>query len=258
MPAYLEAIIFALSGVLHGISGMGFPMVTTGVLAMSMTLPQAVALVALPTLLMNGLVLCTKNRKGLFAELYDYGRRYFWLALMSVVGGAIGVKLLLVLPAHYLYLLMASVTLYYVGHGLLSLLGKAKPLSVPTGNLSMATFGLLAGAIGGATNAMSPILLIYLMSKCTDRTEIAKASNLCYLLSKVVQIYLLKDIYGNYTPSEYGQLAVLTVLSMVGLFLGIWLRSKLSGRAFNYLVYFILLGLAIKIAYNGVIGLLTN
>lgn len=256
MPIWIESLIFALSGVLHGISGMGFPMITTSVLAVNMTLPQAVALVALPTLLMNGLVLCTKNHRGLFAELYDYGRRYFWLALMSVVGGIIGVRLLLVLPAHYLYLLMASVTLYYVGHGLLNLLGKARPLIVPTGKFSMAMFGFVAGAIGGATNAMSPILLIYLFSKCTDRNEIAKASNLCYFLSKLVQIYLLKDVYISYTSSQYAHLAVLTVLSMVGLFGGLWLRNKISAKAFKYLVFVILLALALKVGHTGVIKLL--
>lgn len=256
MQAIIETIVFALASILHGIAGMAFPMVSTTALAFFMPLTQVVAFVAIPSLLMNVLVLCTNNKQGLMAELRFYYQEYKLLALTSVIGGMLGVWLLLVLPVGYLYVMMAVVTLYYACHGLLGMMGKAKPLTVPTGKVSMSVFGLLAGAIGGATNAMSPILLIFLFSKSADRHEIAKASNLCYFLSKVVQIYMLRGEYLTYTPSQIGWLAVLTGLSMAGLFVGIWLGKKLSPMWFKGLIFVILLLLSLKVGHTGLSKLL--
>ncbi|MBQ9619882.1 MAG: sulfite exporter TauE/SafE family protein, partial [Neisseriaceae bacterium] len=112
-------------------------------------------------------------------------------------------------------------------------------------------FGFLAGIIGGATNAMSPILLMYLFSETDDKNRITKASNLCFLLAKIVQIYMLRNQYASLDKSEYGLIFLLTLLAIAGLYLGIWLRRKISTRLFKILNFSILLILALKIGYSG-------
>ena len=253
MNDIIQLIIFTIAGILHGITGMGFPMIGTSALSFSLPLSQAVAIVAIPSLLMSLLVLCSNNKQGIWRELTDYLHQYKLLAITSVIGGIIGVKLLLILPVAYLYLMMAVVTVYYAAHGLLTLMNKAKPLTVPTGKLSMSLFGLAAGMVGGATNAMSPILLIYLFSKTDDKTTIAKASNLCYLLGKVVQVVMLWGQYAAFDQRQYTLLGLLTIVSMLGLFGGIWLRAYISGTVFKLMIYLILLILALKIGHTGII-----
>ncbi|MBR1375979.1 MAG: sulfite exporter TauE/SafE family protein [Cardiobacteriaceae bacterium] len=255
MQEIIQVLLFFIAAILHGITGMAFPMLATTSLAFIMPLSKVVALVAIPSLLMSVLVLCSHNQNGIYKDLIYYLKHYKLLAISSVIGSILGVKLLLILPSSWLYLLMAFITLYYSLNGLLNIYGKAKIISVNADNKNMFLFGFLAGIIGGATNAMSPILLMYLFSETNDRNRIAKASNLCFLLAKIVQIYMLRNQYLMLGKSEYGLIFLLTVFSIVGLYFGIWLRNKISARFFKLLIFVILLILALKIGYSGILKL---
>ncbi|MBQ9619346.1 MAG: sulfite exporter TauE/SafE family protein, partial [Neisseriaceae bacterium] len=169
MQAIILSIVFIIAAILHGIAGMAFPMLATTSLAFVMPLSKVVALVALPSLLMSLLVLVSHNQKSIGQEIVYYLKTYKLLAISSVIGSILGVKLLLILPISWLYLLMASVTLYYSVNGLLSMHGKVKSIKVLANNKNSILFGFLAGIIGGATNAMSPILLMYLFSETDDK-----------------------------------------------------------------------------------------
>lgn len=255
MQEIIQSIVFIAAAILHGITGMGFPMLGTTALAFIMPLSKVVALVALPSLLMSLLVLCSNNKKGFYQEIVYYLKTYKLLAIGSVVGSIFGVNLLLILPVSWLFLLMAIITLYYSVNGILNVCAKAKNIQVVANNKNMVLFGFLAGVIGGSTNAMSPILLIFLLSETEDKNRIAKASNLCYLLAKIVQIYMLKDQYLLLNKSEYGLIFLLSVLSIIGLYVGIWLRTKISPNFFKMLIFIVLFVLALKIGYSGLIKL---
>lgn len=216
---------------------------------------MVVALVALPSLLMSLLVLCSNNKKGFWQEIVYYLKTYKLLAIGSVVGSILGVKLLLILPVSWLLLLMAIITLYYSVNGILNVCAKAKNIQVVANNKNMVLFGFLAGIIGGSTNAMSPILLIFLLSETENKNRIVKSSNLCYLLAKIVQIYMLRDQYWLLNKSEYGLIFLLSVLSVIGLYVGIRLRTKISPNFFKMLIFIVLLVLALKIGHSGLIKL---
>lgn len=98
MQEIMQSIVFVAAAILHGITGMGFPMLGTTALAFIMPLSKVVALVALPSLLMSLLVLCSNNKKGFWQEIVYYLKTYKLLAIGSVVGSILGVKLLLILP----------------------------------------------------------------------------------------------------------------------------------------------------------------
>lgn len=255
MQEIMQSIVFVAAAILHGITGMGFPMLGTTALAFIMPLSKVVALVALPSLLMSLLVLCSNNKKGFWQEIVYYLKTYKLLAIGSVVGSILGVKLLLILPVSWLLLLMAIITLYYSVNGILNVCAKAKNIQVVANNKNMVLFGFLAGIIGGSTNAMSPILLIFLLSKTENKNRIVKSSNLCYLLAKIVQIYMLRDQYWLLNKSEYGLIFLLSVLSVIGLYVGIRLRTKISPNFFKMLIFIVLLVLALKIGHSGLIKL---
>lgn len=255
MQEIMQSIVFVAAAILHGITGMGFPMLGTTALAFIMPLSKVVALVALPSLLMSLLVLCSNNKKGFWQEIVYYLKTYKLLAIGSVVGSILGVKLLLILPVSWLLLLMAIITLYYSVNGILNVCAKAKNIQVVANNKNMVLFGFLAGIIGGSTNAMSPILLIFLLSETENKNRIVKSSNLCYLLAKIVQIYMLRDQYWLLNKSEYGLIFLLSVLSVIGLYVGIRLRTKISPNFFKMLIFIFLLVLALKIGHSGLIKL---
>ncbi|HEZ0691960.1 TPA: sulfite exporter TauE/SafE family protein [Neisseria meningitidis] len=255
MQEIMQSIVFVAAAILHGITGMGFPMLGTTALAFIMPLSKVVALVALPSLLMSLLVLCSNNKKGFWQEIVYYLKTYKLLAIGSVVGSILGVKLLLILPVSWLLLLMAIITLYYSVNGILNVCAKAKNIQVVVNNKNMVLFGFLAGIIGGSTNAMSPILLIFLLSETENKNRIVKSSNLCYLLAKIVQIYMLRDQYWLLNKSEYGLIFLLSVLSVIGLYVGIRLRTKISPNFFKMLIFIVLLVLALKIGHSGLIKL---
>lgn len=255
MQEIMQSIVFVAAAILHGITGMGFPMLGTTALAFNMLLSKVVALVALPSLLMSLLVLCSNNKKGFWQEIVYYLKTYKLLAIGSVVGSIFGVKLLLILPVSWLLLLMAIITLYYSVNGILNVCAKAKNIQVVANNKNMVLFGFLAGIIGGSTNAMSPILLIFLLSETENKNRIVKSSNLCYLLAKIVQIYMLRDQYWLLNKSEYGLIFLLSVLSVIGLYVGIRLRTKISPNFFKMLIFIVLLVLALKIGHSGLIKL---
>ncbi|HHY2374328.1 TPA: sulfite exporter TauE/SafE family protein [Neisseria meningitidis] len=255
MQEIMQSIVFVAAAILHGITGMGFPMLGTTALAFIMPLSKVVALVALPSLLMSLLVLCSNNKKGFWQEIVYYLKTYKLLAIGSVVGSILGVKLLLILPVSWLLLLMAIITLYYSVNGILNVCAKAKNIQVVANNKNMVLFGFLAGIIGGSTNAMSPILLIFLLSETENKNRIVKLSNLCYLLAKIVQIYMLRDQYWLLNKSEYGLIFLLSVLSVIGLYVGIRLRTKISPNFFKMLIFIVLLVLALKIGHSGLIKL---
>ncbi|HFC8304633.1 TPA: sulfite exporter TauE/SafE family protein [Neisseria meningitidis] len=255
MQEIMQSIVFVAAAILHGITGMGFPMLGKTALAFIMPLSKVVALVALPSLLMSLLVLCSNNKKGFWQEIVYYLKTYKLLAIGSVVGSILGVKLLLILPVSWLLLLMAIITLYYSVNGILNVCAKAKNIQVVANNKNMVLFGFLAGIIGGSTNAMSPILLIFLLSETENKNRIVKSSNLCYLLAKIVQIYMLRDQYWLLNKSEYGLIFLLSVLSVIGLYVGIRLRTKISPNFFKMLIFIVLLVLALKIGHSGLIKL---
>ncbi|MDM1032588.1 sulfite exporter TauE/SafE family protein [Neisseria meningitidis] len=255
MQEIMQSIVFVAAAILHGITGMGFPMLGTTALAFIMPLSKVVALMALPSLLMSLLVLCSNNKKGFWQEIVYYLKTYKLLAIGSVVGSILGVKLLLILPVSWLLLLMAIITLYYSVNGILNVCAKAKNIQVVANNKNMVLFGFLAGIIGGSTNAMSPILLIFLLSETENKNRIVKSSNLCYLLAKIVQIYMLRDQYWLLNKSEYGLIFLLSVLSVIGLYVGIRLRTKISPNFFKMLIFIVLLVLALKIGHSGLIKL---
>ena len=155
--------IFALASLLHGISGLGVTLVTTTALASIYPLPHAIILVIFPSLLLNAMTWLAGGGRTVWQNFIYYGRRYWLLALTSLLGSMLGAKLLLWIDSAYILLVLAAVIGFYV---VSSLLGKQ--IRLPNTKPVLIIVGLSAGIIGGATNAMSTILMMYLLSASDD------------------------------------------------------------------------------------------
>ena len=226
-------------------------MITTGVLTNFYSLETTIVMVLLPALIINLVVLLARRERGVFAEFAYYLKRYWMLVVSSILGGYLGVKLLFLVDVGYIYLLMSAVIIFYVATHL-----TGKEWRIPVSWITLAIFGALAGLVGGATNAMAPLLMVYLLSTDSDTREIAKASNLCYLAGKLVQFWVLRDLVFAMPAAEFGLLMVITLLSLFFLLLGIRLREKISRKLFTMIILVVLFIVGAKAGVNGVMLLM--
>lgn len=247
----LLIVIFALASLLHGISGLGVTLVTTTALASMYPLPHAIVLVIFPSLLLNAMTWLAGGGRTIWQNFIYYGRRYWLLALTSLLGSMLGAKLLLWIDSAYILLMLAAVIGFFV---ISSVLGKQ--IRLPNTKPVLIMVGLSAGIIGGATNAMSTILMMYLLSASDDKNTIAKVGNMCYFLGKIAQIIVLREPIMALSSGEWQLITFLTVLSVVALLVGIRLRRYLPQARFRQLILWILTVLGVRVGWQGITAFL--
>ncbi len=261
-------ILFAIASILHGISGIGVTLVTTTGLASLYPFQTAIIFSLFPSLALNAMTWLIGN--GTIRHNFVYYLRNYWLlAVMSLLGSVIGAKLILWMDSAYLQIMLSIVIAFYVIKSLFSSgwfsnvrfasrSGKVpskKVIKLPATKPVLIATGLIAGIVGGATNAMSSVLMMYLLSMSNDKDTIAKVGNMCYLLGKLAQIFVLYQPIKALSTGEWGLIAVLTLVSMVFLLMGIRLRKYLPQHRFRQLILVILTILGLKVGWQGVMGL---
>lgn len=244
-------LLFSFAALLHGLTGLGFPMITTSVLANMISFEDAIIIALLPSLLINLIMLLSQNERALHQELFYYIKHYWLLIASSILGGYFGVKLLLFLEVVYLYLLLSFIILFYVITSFIGIRWR-----IPINAFTLILFGTLAGLIGNATNAMAPLLMIYLLSTDKSTKEIIKAGNLAYLTGKIVQFWMLKPAIFTLPTSDLMILGIVTLLSLLFLFIGIKFRAKVSKVFFTRIILGILFILGIRAGISGITLLL--
>jgi len=239
-------LICVLAAVLHGLSGFGFPMISTAALSLVYPLSTAVAMVIIPCILMNLSMLKTAQQNSFIKTLKDYLTRYWLLIGASLIGSLIGVNLLIKVPEGYLKIMLGIVMLLYVIDQF-----RHKPLQISASLQNMLLFGLLAGIVGGATNAMAPFLMMYLLSTRHQKNEIVIISNLSFLASKLVQLLLLYPSLLNFDQAQIWLLAIVTIVSLIFVYLGAKIRNLLSQQKFKYVIFIILTVLGLNALWQG-------
>lgn len=255
-PHVVLLAIFAVAGVLHGLTGIGITLIATTALANIYPLSHALVLAVLPCLVINAIVFFDGGNLGY------YLKKYWLLAVMSFLGSLVGTKLVFIISQNSL---LIGLGLMIIGYVVMQWLGKNIVVKNTQPNLIIS--GLLAGVVGGATNAMSPILMMYLLSTTQSptptamiattttidpKTELMKASNLCYLVGKIAQFMVLWQVIVALPSIELVLIGSVTVVSVVSLYVGFYFRDKISQTLFKQLILFVLFGLGIKALLKGV------
>lgn len=164
-----------------------------------------------------------------------------------MIGSVVGVKLLISLPISLMYLVMGVITLYYVFTEYFSQKRWIKKIQVPTDIKSTIFFGTVAGIVGGATNAMSPILMMYLFSKTDKKDEIVKSSNICYFFGKIVQLIFIDSQVISLNRQDIILTIFITIFSIIFLFFGIAIRKRIKQDLFKNLIYLVLFVFSVKV-----------
>lgn len=240
----------AAAGLLHGLSGMGFALIVIAALSGSVSLAQAIILVLMPTALLNLSAWLGGSRNPLFYA-YFYLKKYWLLALLSLVFGILGAKLLIWVDQAYLLLLLSLIILWY---STTSLLGRAFILQNTRRNEIL--MGILGGIVGGATNAMAPVMMMYLLSISDNKEVIVRVSNLCFFLGKISQLIVLFPAFLALSSQEWQNIGMICLVSFVFMALGGYAQRFLPAARFRKLILILLLLLGLRLFYFSLKALL--
>jgi uncharacterized membrane protein YfcA len=231
LQAALVAVVFAIAGVVKGISGMGLPTVAMSFLGIVLAPAQAAALLVLPSLATNIAQCQGPHLRALARRLWP-----MWLGLVLAcifspwpdVGAS---------AANARKFLGALLVLY-------GSWGLWRPV-LPQVRTQHAWPGLVAGALTGFITAATAVFVVplvpYLQTLRLEKNEMIQALGLSFTVATVALAIRLHAGVGFVIVSPLTGLALLTAVA--GIWLGGRLRSKLSQQMFQRVLFFVFVAL---------------
>ncbi len=237
------SIIIFFSSLVHGSIGFGFPMIATPLLAMVTDMKTAILYIAIPTLLIN---LISIFSEGNFLQAV---KRFYPLALIGMIGSVIGTQILIYSSSELFKLLLAfSILLYLFIQEFKIQMVWIREKKV----LSMIVFGLTAGIIGGLTNVMASILIIYSLESKHTKKEVIQSTNLCFLFGKIIQIVLFA-LHGSFNQELLTISFSSLVVVLFAMFIGFRVKNKILQESYRKVVKVVLFLIACILVFQAII-----
>ena len=236
----IAGLISFFSAFIHGSIGLGFPMVATPLLAIFIDIQTAIILTLLPSLLTNSISIKSEGNIALAA------RRYLSLAIFVMSGSAIGTQILIFTNAEIFKALLAAAILMYLF---------AEKVNFKLGwvlehqRFSNVVFGISAGILGGLTNVMAPVLIIYTLESKYSKSETIQALNFCFLFGKITQLVIF-TVNSQLTFREFSASSVMFLTAAIALFFGLNIRKKIKVNTYRKILRLVLLILAVILFYQ--------
>ncbi|RZT36729.1 sulfite exporter TauE/SafE family protein [Cupriavidus agavae] len=244
-PGYEFAFIgltFLLAGFVKGVVGLGLPTVAVGLLGLVMPPAQAAALLVAPSMVTNVVQLFSGPR---FGQLV----RRLWTMLVAICVGTWLCAALVpaTLMAHATNALGVALIFY-------AILGLAAVrLTVPA--RAEPWLGPLAGLVTGAITAVTGVFVIpavpYLQGLGLDKESMVQALGLSFTVSTIALAVSLALGGALLHMPVLGASALALVPALGGMFLGQWLRHRISAERFRKLFFCGLLLLGAELALRG-------
>jgi len=238
----ISACIFFLAALVHGSIGFGFPMVATPLLALIMDIQSAIIITLIPTLLMNIITVASEAHYNIQAFI-DAFKRHYLLATYALIGTVFGTLVLIYSNSELFKVLLAFAILIYLVSDQIKL---NMPWLAHYPRSAKLIFGLSAGLLGGLTNVMAPVLIIYSLELKKSKQDIIQASNICFLFGKVTQISLF-TFSAKFTLNELSISSLMFIVSAVAIALGIQIKKRIKIEIYIKLLKLLLFSLAMII-----------
>jgi uncharacterized membrane protein YfcA len=213
---YAVAVVAGAAWI-HGVMGMGFPLITIALIAIVTDLKIAVLLTVLPNIALN-VYLVAKG--GNWRESLG---RHWRVAVYMPLGTVLGTQVLIALPAEPLKLLLAAMILAHLN--LARLKGLEWGWLRRAQRTSEAGVGLFAGFLSGTVSVTIPPLVIYFMALGLAPTAMVQIMNLCFVFGKATQAATLAWS-GEITRLTLAATVPLTALALAFLVAGVRRRSR--------------------------------
>jgi len=222
------AIAF-LAAVCYAVTGFGFALVMTPLLAVAWDVKSAVVTsVLLSTLALLPLLVGARAHVPL--------SRAFVLVLGSFAGIPLGVVILQGLDSDALQALVAGTVIVAA---LLLYLRPTAAGGADSGSRQLAT-GFVSGIVGGSTSMGGPPIVLYLIGREPDVAAFRATLLAFFLPGSVLQIALLAGV-GRITGDVLLLAGVALPAVVAGLAAGVWLRGRVRPERFHALVVAVLI-----------------
>ena len=239
----LAGLIIFIGSFFATVSGFGFALVATPLLAMIMPLKWAIIFILVLTVVLR------------FLTMYRVWGEFNWqtVALTSIgsfVGMLPGSKVLRFISITHLQIFLGIVLL--LATALMSL-----QYTVPIKNKTAGRLGagFLSGFFGASTSVSGPPLVLYFLNEHTDKTEMR--ANMIWIFG-VTGILMVGASYwaGNIgAVSDWSYLYSMIPATFLGVVAGERMFRYLNQQLFRRLSLLIVLGGAVMMLFNGVRGL---
>ncbi len=223
MTVVVGTLAVLVAAFVKGAIAFGFPTIATPLFALVVDVKTAVAILILPNLAMD-LVQSTR-RPGLVATL----RRHAVLYALGIVGTFLGTYWLKRSSDRQAMLVLGLFVLAFVALNISRL-----PVRVPPSweRYLAAPAGLVAGVMGGITNAHGTALVIYFYALGLDKGEFVRAISLAFIVYKAAQLVAVVQA-GIMTLDLFWFSVLATGIAMMAFWLGLRVQDRMNQRAFN-------------------------
>ena len=222
--------IVLLAGLSKGVTGLGAPALALPVLALAYPFKLVVAVLVLPTIASDVLMLVRlwRHATGL--------RRLAVFAVCGLVGIVVGTNVLVRANPNVLKALLGVVVLVFVGT---SWAGRMPSLTGRSERVAGGATGLVAGALQGSAGASGPLVAMYLFDLGLDRLAFLFSINALFFVLDTTQFTTLHQV-GLIT----GGTLVLALLAGVPLLLGVGgglaLQRRIDDAVFRRIILCVL------------------
>lgn len=216
-------LIVFIAALVHGLLGVGFPMLATPLLALTSDVREAVVLLLMPTLSIN---LVNVIRGGHWRQ--SIGQ--FWpLALFGAVGSLLGTQLLVLANPEPFKLLMAAMILIYLNiHKIgirLNWIGRHVLWA-------SVIFGLVGGILAGTVNVMLPALIIFALEMDLKPLVTVQVFNFCFFLGKLSQAAVLVN-HGLLGGPHIIESIPVICIALIALAIGMRFRDRIEAGIYR-------------------------
>lgn len=237
----LTLIIMFIGGIFHGLIGFGFPLLVTPALSLLTDIKKAILATLFPTLFVNSTsILSIKNELRALKK--------FWiLGLFVAIGSFIGTKILINYPYEFYKIILASVIIIYLVKDKLRLDASTK-INIHS-HAFMVCIGLISGVVGGITNVLVSILVIYILELKLEKNSSIVVMNFCFFSSKLTQIMIF-GAEGFIKTVDIFPILLMLLFTFCGFFIGLKFRKKISALFYEKILRFALWTLAIVLIFQ--------
>ena len=233
MTVVVGTLAVVLAAFVKGAIAFGFPTIATPLFALVVDVRTAVAILILPNLAMD--VVQALRRPGLLPAL----RRHAVLYVFGIAGTFLGTYWLERSSDRQAMLVLGVFVIGFVALNL----SRLSPRVNPTWERYLAApAGLLAGVVGGITNAHGTPLVLYLYALGLDKAEFVRAISLAFIVYKAAQLVAVTQA-GIMTVPLF-ELSIAASLVALGAFwLGLAVQDRMNQRLFNRVILGVLTAL---------------
>ena len=219
----LLAVVLLLAGFVHGLLGLGFPMIATPLIALMTDVRSAILVLLLPTMAVNVVNIIKGGH-------WRAGIAEYWpLAAYGALGSIAGSRFLITVDPAPFQLVLAGVILLYlykyqIGINLQWLSRRPQ--------LAFMVYGLAGGFLAGTVNVMVPLLIIFALERGLAPKTMVQVFNFCFFFGKLAQTIVFTQA-GLMDGSIVKMSFLIAAISLGALFGGIALRDKVDTETYR-------------------------